>query len=319
MKSKYSSNKSNFNGKIISLLASTTEIICALGLEENLVGISHECDNPEEILNLPRCSSPNIDINSSSKNIDDLVEKSTMDGLSIYNINNELLKSLQPNYIFTQDMCNVCAINPNDLSLFLKNYTKSEVELVSYSPNSLQEILNEIYKIGKKLNCIDGVKALLTDMKIRLKTFKEENFKSKLNPKIAFIEWIDPIYFGGNWMPELIEYAGGISCFGEAGKHSSIINFEEIVKQDPDYILIAPCGFNISKTLKELTPLTSQPEWNFLTAVRKNRVYVLDGNRYFNRPGMSIINSIEIIAEIIHPKNFIYEYEHIAWERLYNN
>ena len=317
LKTEYS-NKSNFSGKIVSLLASTTEIICALGLKENLVGISHECDNPEFILNLPRCSSPKIDINQKSKDIDIAVENNVMDGLSIYKIDNEVLKSLKPDLIFTQDMCKVCAINPSDLTEFLKEITNQNVKIVSYSPNSLNEIINEIKQIGEILECKDASLALITDLKIRIKTFREENLKRKFNPKVAFIEWIDPIYFGGNWMPELIELAGGTPVFGQSGFHSSIISFEEIINSDPDCILIAPCGFDIERTLKELDPFVSRPEWKFLKAVRKNMVFVLDGNRYFNRPGMSIINSIEMIAEIIHPEKFIYEYENVGWVRLIN-
>ena len=318
MKSEYISKRSTFNGKIVSLLASTTEILCALGLKENIIGISHECDNPVDILLLPKCSSPKIDINTSSQSINESVDNSAMQGLSIYNIDNDLLFFLNPDFIFTQDMCKVCAINPDDLNKFLKVSIGKKVEIISYSPNSLSEIINEIRKIGDILDCKSGAFDLITDLKIRLKTFKEENLRRKFNPTVAFIEWISPIYFGGNWMPEMIELAGGKPCFGERSQHSSIIEFEEIVKQDPDCILIAPCGFDIEKSLSELEPFISRPEWKFLKAVRKKRVFVLDGNRYFNRPGMSIINSIEIIAEIIHPEKFIYEYENIGWVRLIN-
>ena len=212
-------------------------------------------------------------------------------------------------------MCKVCAVNPEDLNSFFIKKSNKNVEVISYSPNNLTEILQEIKLIGEKLDCIDGVNALITDMKIRLKTFQEENLRRKITPTVAFIEWIDPIYFGGNWIPELIDYAGGKPVFGETGVHSSIIDFEEIVKSDPDYILIAPCGFDIDKTLLELSPFINRPEWDFLKAVRNNNVFILDGNRYFNRPGMSIITSIEIIAEIIHPEKFIYEFENLAWVR----
>ena len=315
MKSVYISKKTNFSGNIVSLLASTTEILCALGLKDNIVGISHECDNPLEILGLPRLSKPNIKIDDSSAEINFSVENNVLNGLSIYNIDTQLLKSLNPNYIFTQDMCKVCAVNPEDLNSFFIKKSNKNVEVISYSPNNLTEILQEIKLIGEKLDCIDGVNALITDMKIRLKTFKEENLRRKITPTVAFIEWIDPIYFGGNWIPELIDYAGGKPVFGETGVHSSIIDFEEIVKSDPDYILIAPCGFDIDKTLLELSPFINRPEWDFLKAVRNNNVFILDGNRYFNRPGMSIITSIEIIAEIIHPEKFIYEFENLAWVR----
>ncbi|MAJ44138.1 MAG: cobalamin-binding protein [Candidatus Marinimicrobia bacterium] len=315
LKSVYISRKSKFSGNIISLLASTTEILCALGLKEKIVGISHECDNPIDILDLPRISKPNININNSSKDINTSVENSVFNKLPIYNLDMELLKTLKPKIIFTQDMCNVCAVSQKDLNNYFSHVSNSDVEVISYSPNSLTEILKEIKFIGEKLDCEFGVNALLTDLKIRLKTFKQENQKEK-KPSVAFIEWIEPIYFGGNWIPELINYAGGKYIFGEPGVHSSIISFDEIVSSDPDYILIAPCGFNIDKTLEELEPFLKRPEWRFLKAVRNNNVYVLDGNKYFNRPGMGIITSVEIIAEIIHSEKFIYQFENIAWVRL---
>tara|TARA_B100001029_G_C15031209_1_gene437080 strand:+ start:492 stop:1454 length:963 start_codon:yes stop_codon:yes gene_type:complete len=319
LKSEYISKKSNFTGNIVSLLACTTEIICTLGLKDNIVGISHECDNPIEILDLPRISKPYININESSKNIDSSIVKSVINDLSIYNIDNNLLKSVQPDYIFIQDMCNGCAISANDLKIFFNEVANKNVQIISYSPNNLSEILHEIKSLGNILDCLDGVSRLITDMKIRLKIFKEENFKRNYFPTVAFIEWIEPIYFGGNWIPELIEYAGGKSVFGKVGEHSSIINFQEILNSDPDCILIAPCGFNISKTLSELTPFLNRPEWEYLKAVRNNNVFIMDGNKFFNRPGISIISSIEIIAEIIHPENFIYEFENTAWVRLKDN
>ena len=319
MKKEYISNKSSFNGKIISLLASTTEIICVLGLKDNLVGISHECDNPNSILNLPRCSDPKINIHGTSVQIDNEIIALIKQSISIYNVNEKLLKQLKPDIIFTQDMCKVCAVNPNDLYNYLNYYTQKKVKIYSYSPNSLEEILLEIKNIGLYLDCEDGVSRLISDMKIRIKTFREENDKIKFKPKVAFVEWINPIYVGGNWIPELIEIAGGTSCFGVSGEHSTIINFDEIVEHDPDCILIAPCGYNIQKTLSELKSFITRSEWNYLKAVRKNMVFILDGNRYFNRPGMSILNSIEIISEIIHPEKFIYKYENIGWIRLIEN
>ena len=318
MKSIYSSKKNKFSGKIVSLLASTTEILCALGLEDNIVGISHECDNPLEILDRPRISKPNINIHSSSKEINLSVEKSIFDGLSIYNLDFDKLNSLKPDYIFTQDMCKVCAVSSNDLNVFFNDTIENPIQLISYSPINLSEILHQIKNIGLMLGLEEGANALVTDFKIRLKTFLEVKNKKKYYPKIAFIEWIEPIYFGGNWIPELIHYAGGRSIFGKVGQHSEIIDFDLIVENDPDFILICPCGFDIKQTLSELKPFLRRPEWSFLKAVRNNNVYILDGNKFFNRPGTSIITSIEIIAEIIHPEKFIYEFENIAWIKYKN-
>ncbi len=304
---------STFEGKIVSLIASTTEIVCALGCKEFLVGISHECDFPESILDLPRCSAPRIDVDISSIEIENTITGLIKNALSIYSVDQEKLIELSPDIILTQDMCRVCAVSEDDVKMALrKSFTKS-VQMYSFSPMTLHGIFDGILEIGNLLNKSETARNLVVDMKIRIKAIKEESKRIKRIPKVCAIEWIDPIYTGGNWMPELIEIAGGQSVFGKTGEHSKIIQFSEIVDQDPDILLILPCGWDISRSESELHPLLHQPEWSYLKAVRNGKVFILDGNQYFNRPGPRIIDSIEILTEIFHPWKFIHEFEGSGW------
>ena len=308
----------NFSGNIVSLLASTTEIICALGLKNNLVGISHECDNPKEILNLPIVSYPNIDTKASSKEIDSSVMHALSNNSSIYNINNELLKSLKPDFIFLQDHCNVCAISPEDLEIFFQDITNKNCKIIRFSPNTIDEMISGIYNIGKELDCENNAHIIINNLKNKLRSYKNQNLKLTKKYNVAFIEWIEPLFYGGNWIPEIIEYAGAKSIFGNIGEHSTTIGFEKIKQNNPDFILISPCGFDIKKTLSELNPLLNHHDWKTLKAVKNNKIFILDGNKYFNRSGLSIIPSIEIIKEIIYTKNSVYNFENSCWVNLNN-
>lgn len=293
--------------RIISLIASATEIVCALGFENQLVARSHECDYPESVKRLPICTSPKFNIEGLSYEIDQRVKAILQEGLSVYRVDAELLERLQPSHIITQSQCEVCAVSLKDVEEAVCNFTSSSPSIVSLEPNELNDIWIDIRRVAKALNAIERGEALISKLQQRIFEIEAKAKTAQTRPTVAFIEWIDPLMAGGNWMPELIEKAGGINLFGEAGKHSPWMTWNELLEKDPDIIFISPCGFDIERTIQDMHLLTQKPEWTSLKAVRSKSVVIADGNQYFNRPGPRLVESLEILAEVIHPEIFHYK------------
>jgi iron complex transport system substrate-binding protein len=299
--------------KIVTLLPAATEIVCALGLEENLVGRSHECDFPEAVKQLPVCSEANFPDNLSSGDIDVKVKEILADALSVYTVNREQIKQLAPDVVITQAQCEVCAVSLKEVEEALDDYLDKPVGIVSLQPNSLDDIFNDITTIANALNVSGAGVVLLEDLNERVDIIRHKLKYIDNKPTVACVEWLDPLMVSGNWVPELVAIAGGTPILAEAGKHSPYVNWEDLKSQDPDVLLIMPCGFPIERTLKEIQLLLQLPGFSELKAIKNNRVYIADGNQYFNRPGPRIVDSIEILAEIIHPKQFIFGYEGNGW------
>jgi iron complex transport system substrate-binding protein len=299
--------------RIVSLLPAATEIICALGLEHQLVGRSHECDYPPGISNLPICSSAKFLSGSNSAQIDRQVKEILSESLSIYTIDRDLIKSLAPEVIITQAQCDVCAVSLKDVETALADLLDKECQLISLQPNGLDDVYRDIRMIADQLGVQNAGKELLelSDERINIIRHKLKFITEK--PTVACIEWLSPLMIAGNWTPEIVEIAGGLPVLTEAGKHSSYINFQDILQADPDIILIMPCGFSIQRTLQEIRLMLDMPGWADLKAVKSQRVYIADGNQYFNRSGPRITDSIEIMAEIINPKQFIFGYQGNGW------
>jgi iron complex transport system substrate-binding protein len=299
--------------KIISLFPAATEVICALGLEHQLVGRSHECDYPSSIADLPICSSAKFISGSSSAEIDLKVKEILTDSLSIYEIDRDLIKQLAPDIIITQAQCEVCAVSLNDVELALKDLLDKECRIISLQPNSLADIYKDIQMLADELGVHDAGLELLELSEERIDIIRHKLKFLGEKPSVACIEWLSPLMIAGNWTPEIIEIAGGIPVLTESAKHSSYINFEAIVQTNPDILVIMPCGFTIQRTLQEISLLIDLPGWSDLKAVQNQKVFIVDGNQYFNRSGPRITDSIEIMAEIINPKQFIFGYEGSAW------
>ena len=285
--------------RVLSLLSSTTEIIYALGCGDRLVGRSHECDYPEEVSELPICTIPKFNVDGTSREVDDEVKSLVQSALSIYYINEKLLKELKPDIIFTQSQCEVCAVSVSDVENALKNITGLSSRVISVEPNSVEDIVNDILTIAEILNVRKKGKELVESIKAKIDN-TEKIVYQKSSPSVAAIEWIDPLMAAGNWVPQLIKVAGGKNLFGEAGKHSPWMKYNDLVEQDPEIIIVMPCGYDIKKSLIEIKTLESKKGWGSLKAVRNRNVYITDGNQFFNRPGPRIIESIEILLEIIH-------------------
>ncbi len=306
--------------RIVSLIASSTEIICALGFKDSIVGRSHECDFPLDIKSLPVCTSPKFQVDGTSYEIDQRVKAILQEALSVYRVSAESLVALKPDIIVTQTQCEVCAVSFRDVEEALRECTGLQPKIVPLNTNCLEDLWADIRRVAAALDANDKAETLVTELKGRMQAIKdkvEDKAKTAVNrPSVACIEWIEPLMSAGNWMPELVEMAGGKNLFGEAGKHSPWMTWEGLVEKDPDYIFVLPCGFDIPRTLTEMPLLTERPEWRGLKAVKDERVFVLDGNQYFNRPGPRLVESLEIIAEILHPEIFEFGYEDNGWVRV---
>jgi iron complex transport system substrate-binding protein len=295
--------------RIVSLLASATEIVSALGTESALVGRSHECDYPPSILHLPVCTESKIDASASSAAIDAQVKNALRAALSIYRVHTDMLDRLQPDLIITQAQCEVCAVSLKDVEDALSQSVRSRPRILSLNPNSLADVWRDIRSVAEALGIPEKGVELIADMQqwIRDVSARANNWGRK--PTVACIEWIEPMMAAGNWMPELVALAGGINLFGDAGKHSSWMAFDDLYRQDPDVIVVLPCGFDLRRTRQEMPALAAQPGWDRLHAVRNGRVHVCDGNAYFNRPGPRLVEALEMLAEAIQPAAFCFGHE----------
>jgi iron complex transport system substrate-binding protein len=302
--------------RIVTLIASATEIVAALGFEDRLVGRSHECDYPPSVLSLPACSEPKIDVRGSSREIDDRVKAVVKNGLSVYRVHTDVLDRLQPTVIVTQTQCEVCAVSLKDVEAAVCELVGSRPTIVSLEPMALADVWEDIHCVGEAIGAKPQALRLTEGLRARLRSIEESSTSLEPKPTIACIEWIDPLMAAGNWVPELVAIAGGVSLFGTAGAHSPWMTFEELLARDPDVIAIMPCGFDVERTRSEMAVLANRPEWHSLFAVRNGCVFLTDGNQYFNRPGPRLVESAEILAEILHPAAFAFGHEGIGWERL---
>jgi len=303
------------NIKIISLLPAATEIICALGLERLLIGRSHECDYPESVKSLPVCSSAKFLPGINSVEIDRQVKEILSDSLSIYSVDKELIKSLEPDFVITQAQCEVCAVSLKDVELAMEDLLEKDCKIISLEPHGLSDIYRDIQQLADQLGVEAAGAELLELSEERINIIRHKLKFIVEKPRVACIEWLSPLMIAGNWTPEIIEIAGGIPVLAEKGKHSGYINFENLQNENPDIIVLIPCGFSIQRTLMEINLMLELPGWKELKAVQENRIYIADGNQYFNRSGPRITDSIEIMAEIINPKQFIFGYETEGWIR----
>ncbi len=299
--------------KIISLLPAATEIICALGLEKNLVGRSHECDYPEWVKSLPVCSEAKFISGSSSAQIDGQVKAILTDALSVYTVNKQQIQELDPDYIITQAQCEVCAVSLKEVEDALGDLLCKETRILSLSPGTLDDIFFDIRIIANSLGVAKAGEELLETLHERVDIIRHKLKFIEHKPTVACVEWLEPLMLSGNWIPELIGIAGGQSVLTVHGKHSPYVSWDDLKNADPEIIIVTPCGFAIDRTLKEIHILLSLPGFADMRAVKNNRFYVADGNQYFNRSGPRIVDSVEILAEIIYPKQFVFGYEGNGW------
>lgn len=299
--------------RIISLLPSATEIVAALGFGDHLVGRSHECDFPLGVEKLPICSSTKIPVHGTSYEIDERVKEIVAEGLSVYRVDVDRLRELRPDFILTQTQCAVCAVTPRDLEQALGTWVGAQPALVSLEPNNLDDVWNDIRRVGDALGVRQRSEELIASLTKRLAAIRAEA-RDLSRPTVAAIEWLGPLMAGGNWMPELIEIAGGAGLFAQPGQHSPWLDWASLIEANPEVILLLPCGFKIAQTIRDLNLLTEEnPAWPNLRAVKHGRVYLVDGHHFFNRPGPRLVESAEIVAEILHPDRFSFGHRGTGW------
>src|SRR5580693_4646202 len=273
--------------RIVSLLPSATEILFALGLGDNVVGVSHECDFPAAARTKQVVIQSRVKKDASPAEIDAQVRDFVSRGESLYAVDADLLEELRPDLIVTQDLCHVCAASPDDLATALSRFSYPP-EVLTLNPLDLGDVWRDILWVGEE---IGG----------QLESVERAVAKIEHHPRVAFLEWLDPFYVGGHWVPEMIERAGGIDLFGLPRKPTFRISLQDVVEAVPDVILVSPCGYSAEQARNEYRNMPLPDQWGVTPAARNNRIYALEANGYFSRPGPRLATGIEILAKALHP------------------
>jgi iron complex transport system substrate-binding protein len=291
--------------RVVSLLPSATEIVCALGAAGELVGISHECDHPSEVVGgLPALTSARLSTIGSSGEIDRSVRELLRAALAIYDLDVDRLAELGPEVIVTQDLCEVCAVSLGAVCAAMDRLAGADVEVVSLHPRRLADIWNDIRTVAAALQRQTAGEALVAQLLARLEQVERQAAAAAVRPRVVSIEWLDPVMLGGTWMPELIAIAGGDPLGVAAGEQAPTLDLAALGSLDPEVVVVKPCGYPLQRTLDELPLLPEVLPWADWPAVQSGRVFVADGNAYFNRSGPRIVDSAELLAGCLHPDHF---------------
>ena len=304
--------------RIVSLLPGGTEIVCALGCAERLKGRSHQCDFPPEIRALPVCTSPRPPGIVDSTEIEGTVKSAPPRALSVFEIDLEKLRQLRPDIILTQVRCDVCAVNLADLEGAPARGVAPGLrpKIISLSPARLPDLWQDIQTVAAALGAEKQARVLLTSLKERVVDVMQRTCLLKRRPAVACLDWLDPLTACGHWIPEMVDFAGGRNLFGQAGQPSTSLEWETLRQGDPDLIVLMPCGLDLEQTRSQAAALAAKPEWKTVRAVRSGQVFLVDGNSYFNRPGPRLVDSLEILTQIIQPVLFPAPGGGKGWEKL---
>lgn len=289
--------------RIVSLLPSATEIICQVGLGEYIVGVSHECDYPSFVQELPNVTESLIPKDASSLEIDVAVRQQLSTEKAIYHLNMEVLKELKPDFIITQSLCEVCAVAEDEV-LEAVCELPGDAQIINLEPMTLEDVFNTLLLVGEETNFKQQARLAVNKLKNRVESvieITEKNITLNARPELVFLEWLDPLFNAGHWTPELIEYAGGISLLSNKHRPSNTLSWDSVVETNPDALFVACCGYNLERTLLDMPILTKKSEWSTLIAPNRNQVFVTDGNAYFSRPGPRLVDGLEIMAHALHP------------------
>ena len=292
--------------RIVSLLPAATEWIAAVGAEDDLIGRSHECDTPASVQDVPVVTRPTYESDGDSAAIDVAVQAQLQQGLSLYEVDLEQLRALEPDLILTQAQCEVCAVSLPQLEAALADWSGHQPEILSMEPMTLKEVLDVALRIGRTIGRAEMAMQVVAAKERALQQLRNRMGLHRRTdpdalPTVACIEWMEPLMTAGHWMPDVAEMAGGRAVLAEKGRPSQVIEWSALRAADPDVLAILPCGFTLDETRRDLHYLTERDGWNDLQAVQNNRVVLLDGNAYFNRPGPRLYRSIELLAAAIHP------------------
>jgi len=292
--------------RIVSLLPSATEILFALGLDQQIFGVSHECDFPPAARSKTVVIHSRIPKDAAPAEIDRLVREFGARGESVYSVDAEVLRGLSPDLIVTQDLCHVCAASPEDLAAVLATF-ETKPEVLSLNPLDLGDVWRDILLVGEQTfrphaaeKLIESIGEKLGALERKINPALPEHPSSDL-PAVAFLEWLQPIYVGGHWIPEMIKFAGGRDVFGEPGRPSFRVTLDDVVAAQPDFLIAAPCGYSATQAREEYRSIAFPTGWQDIPAVRNGRAYALDANSYFSRPGPRLVTGLEILAKLLHP------------------
>ena len=290
--------------RVVSLLPAATEMVFALGCGERLVGRSHACDHPWAAVPIPAVTRTVLAPDASSAELHQAVTNSPKADRSLFQIDRERLRALRPDLILSQDLCAVCAVSPADLESALADWPGPRPQVIHLAPGRFADLWTDLRRVALALGLADEGRATIAPLKARVVAVIERVALVKNPPTVACLEWLDPLMGAGNWIPELVQLAGGHPVFGEAGRHSDWITWENLLLQDPDVLVAMPCGFDLDRVRREVSLLARRPGWERLRAVRSGRVFVTDASSYFNRPGPRLVDSLEILGELLHPESF---------------
>lgn len=293
--------------RIATLLASATEIVYGLGLGDYLVGVSHECDYPPEAATKPRLTGSRIDAAAESGQIDREVRERTAAGEALYTIDVVTLAELAPGLIITQAQCDVCAARYADvMEAVATEPALRSTQVIALNPQTFDDVLADIGRVAAAAGCPERGEAYIAELSSRVERVATigRSISLEQRPRVACIEWTDPLMLAGNWMPQMVEMAGGVNLLTKAGEHSPTCRWEDLRAADPQVIVVCPCGFDLERSKQELKTLEALPGWGELSAVRQGCVYPADGNAYFNRSGPRMVDSLEMLVRFIHPDRY---------------
>lgn len=289
--------------RIVSLLPSATEMLCALGLEDQLVGVTHGCDFPPSVNRLPRVTSTGIPKDATSGEIDRLVRERHAAGLPLYDLDSELLTRLRPDLLVTQGLCDVCAV-PDSAARDVAYGLPGRPAVVSLAPRTLNDVLGNVLELGALAGREAEAVTLVAGLRRRVDAVRAKSESLEVRPRVSLLEWLDPLYACGHWTPELVTFAGGTEGHAQTGAASRVLQWQEVVAWQPEVMVVACCGLDTSETERQFPLVTGRPGFSDLPCARSGRVYAVDGIAYFSRPGPRLVDSLEVLAHLLHPALF---------------
>ncbi len=302
--------------RIVSFLPSATEMACALGLADQLVGITHECDYPPEVKGKPVVVRNALPVEAmTQREIDVAVAERMRSGQSLYEVDEKLMEELAPDLILTQNLCQVCAPSGNEVSELLKSLSR-QPEILWLTPRTLEEIGDNLRELGAATGRLERAEELIREGRAKLEKMAAVTSALQHRPRVFCMEWFDPVYASGHWMPEMVRIAGGTDDLGREGADSVRIPWDEVLEYEPEVLVVTPCGFNLDKVLELAPQLYDSKGWADIPAVRERRVYAVDANSYFARPGPRVVEGTELLAHLIHPELFSWAGPDNAYRRL---
>lgn len=293
--------------RIASLLASGTEILYGLGLGDEIVGVSHECDFPPDVFAKPRLTRSHVDAARTSLEIDRQVKMFAASDRPLYELDERLLLDVAPDLIVTQAQCDVCAIKYDEVMRLVRDHALlGHTQVVALSPSLLNDVFDDILRVGRAASRVAAAESYVARLQQRVQRVRESTaaLPESRRPRVVCIEWVEPLMIAANWTPQLVEFAGGKNGLSTGGRHSEYCRWQDIVAYDPEVLVLIPCGFDLARTLREVAGLPDYEGWRDVAAVRDGRVFAIDGNAYFNRSGPRLVDTLEILAHLLHPARF---------------